>query len=120
MPVEVLVAANACTDDTMSHMQVYQSQQAAHNWLPLRVIEIPAPGKSHALNQAIPEIDTELTAFVDDEHRVDENYFVSIEQAAQTWPDAGFYCGRFLPDWVGTEPAWMHDEVPYRIYPLPN
>lgn len=119
MPVQILVAANACTDDTMAHMRAYQTQQASNSWLPLRMIEVPTPGKSHALNRAISEIETELTAFVDDDHRVDVNYLVAIEHAAQSWPDAGLYCGRILPDWDGTEPDWVHDEGPYRIYPLP-
>lgn len=119
MPVQILVAANACTDDTVARMQAYQARQGKEDWLPLRLIEVPTPGKSHALNRAIPEIDTELTAFVDDDHRVDENYLAAIEQATLTWPDAGLYCGRILPDWDGSEPAWVHDEGPYRIYPLP-
>ena len=119
IPVQILVAANACTDDTVVRMRSYQSQQVDRGWLPLSLIEVPTPGKSHALNRAIPEIDTELTAFVDDDHRVDEHYLVAIEQGALTWPDSGLYCGRILPDWDGTEPAWVHDEGPYRIYPLP-
>lgn len=119
MPVQILVAANACTDDTVVRMQAYQAQQETKVWLPLRLIAVPAPGKSHALNRAIPEIYTELTAFVDDDHRVDENYLIAIEQAATTWPDAGLYCGRILPDWDGSEPEWVHDNGPYRIYPLP-
>ena len=119
MPVKILVAANACTDETVVRMQAYQASQNEQGWLPLRLIEVPAPGKSHALNRAIPEIDTELTAFVDDDHRVDENYLVAIEQATTTWPDAGLYCGRILPDWDGSEPEWVHDTGPYRIYPLP-
>ncbi len=119
MAVEILVAANACTDDTATRMRTYQAEQAEAGWLPLRLIEVPTPGKSHALNRAIPEIDSELTAFVDDDHRVDENYLVAIEQAVHAWPDAGLYCGRILPDWDGTEPGWVHDEGPYRIYPLP-
>jgi len=119
IPVHILVAANACTDDTAARMLAYQSQPADKGWLPLRLIEVPTPGKSHALNRAIPEIDTELTAFVDDDHRVDESYLVAIAHAAQNWPDAGLYCGRILPDWKGTEPAWVHDEGPYRVYPLP-
>lgn len=117
--VQILVAANACTDDTVGRMQVYETHQANNGWLPLRLIEVPIPGKSHALNRAISEIDTELVAFVDDDHRVDVNYLVAIEKAAQIWPDAGLYCGRILPDWDGTEPAWVHEEGPYRIYPLP-
>jgi arylsulfatase A-like enzyme/glycosyltransferase involved in cell wall biosynthesis len=119
LPVRILVAANACTDDTVAQMTDYQARQDDQGWLPMRLIEVPDPGKSHALNRAIPEIDSELVAFVDDDHRVDENYLVAIEQAARTWPDAGLYCGRILPDWDGSEPAWVHDEGPYRIYPLP-
>ncbi|MDP2266415.1 MAG: glycosyltransferase, partial [Thiobacillus sp.] len=119
LSVEILVAANACTDDTIVRMQAYQTQQSANQWLPLSVIVVPAPGKSHALNEAIPQIKTGLIAFVDDDHRVDENYLVAIEQAAATWPDAGLYCGRILPDWDGSEPEWVHEEGPYRIYPLP-
>ncbi|MEQ1592397.1 MAG: sulfatase-like hydrolase/transferase [Thiobacillaceae bacterium] len=119
MPVEILVAANACNDATVSRMRAYQALQNAQGWLPLRLIEVPTPGKSYALNLAIPDIDSELTAFVDDDHRVDGNYLVAIEQASRTWPDAGLLCGRILPDWDGTEPDWVHDEGPYRIYPLP-
>ena len=114
---EILAAANACTDETHALLEAYA--QDPGDRLPLRWIAEPAPGKSHALNRAIPEIRTPLTAFVDDDHRVDENYLVAIEDAANRWPDAGLYCGRILPDWDGTEQAWVHDEGPYRIYPLP-
>jgi arylsulfatase A-like enzyme/glycosyltransferase involved in cell wall biosynthesis len=119
MPVRILVAANACSDDTVAQLQAYQAQQTARNWLPLRVIEVPTPGKSHALNEAIPQIGTELTAFVDDDHRVDDNFLTAIERAVATWPKAGLICGRILPDWDGSEPPWVHDEGAYRIYPLP-
>jgi glycosyltransferase involved in cell wall biosynthesis len=119
MSVQILVAANACTDETVERMRAYQALQAERSWISLQVIEVPTPGKSHALNRAIPEIDTDLTAFVDDDHRVDENYLVAIEEADHAWPDAGLYCGRILPDWEGNEPKWVHDEGPYRIYPLP-
>ena len=119
MPVQILVVANACSDDTLTRMLGYQAQQANRDWLPLNVVVVPTPGKSHALNCVLPQITTELTAFVDDDHRVDENYLVTVEQSARTWPDAGLYCGRILPDWDGLEPAWVHDDGPYRIYPLP-
>ena len=119
MPVQILVAANACSDGTVSYLKSYQLQKLENNWIPLRFLEAPTPGKSYAINQALPVIDTVLTAFVDDDHRVDENYLIAIEQAALTWPKAGLYCGRILPDWDGTEPAWVHDEGRYRIFPLP-
>lgn len=121
IPVQILVASNACTDNTLQALLEYQNAQGTGNgdWLPLRFIEVPTPGKSHALNEAIPRTDTDLIAFVDDDHRVDENYLVAIEQATQTWPEASLYCGRILPDWDGSEPDWVHDDGPYRIYPLP-
>jgi GT2 family glycosyltransferase len=62
---------------------------------------------------------SELTAFVDDDHRVDPGYFENVCRAAIDYPDADILCGRILPDWDGSEPAWVHDEGPYRIYPLP-
>ena len=119
IPVHILVAANACSDDTVERMRTYQAQQFENGWLPLRLVEDPTPGKSHALNQAIPLIDAELVALVDDDHRVDNHYLTAIEHAVNIWPDAGLYCGRILPDWDGSEPAWVHDQGPYRVYPLP-
>ena len=35
MPVHILVAANACSDDTVAQMQAYQACQAIGNDLPL-------------------------------------------------------------------------------------
>ena len=115
--VEILVVANACTDGTHAMLDAYVRDRGDR--LPLRWIAEPTPGKSNALNRAIPEIATKLTAFVDDDHRVDENYLVAIEEANERWPDAALYCGRIRPDWDGTEQNWVHDEGPYRIYPLP-
>jgi GT2 family glycosyltransferase len=77
------------------------------------------PGKSHALNTALPLAMAPLIAFVDDDHRVDKGYLEAVWRAAQEQPDADFFCGRILPDWDGSEPAWVHDEGRYRIYPLP-
>ena len=97
MPVQILVAANACTDETVERMRTYQALQAERGWISLQVIEVPTPGKSHALNRAIPQIDTELAAFVDDDHRVDENYLVAIEEAADAWPDVGLFLRAYTP-----------------------
>ena len=114
---EILAVANACTDNTHALLDAYAKNPGDR--LPLRWIAEPTPASPTRCNRAIPEIGTRLTAFVDDDHRVDENYLVAIEAAANKWPDAGLYCGRILPDWDGTEQEWVHDEGPYRIYPLP-
>ena len=129
-PVKILVVANACTDGTVDMLRIYQGATveaetprsdggATRTPLPMTWLEEIQPGKSHALNTAIAHIDTELTAFVDDDHRVDVQYLTAIIDAAQRWPTFGLVCGRILPDWDGTEPAWVHDDGPYRVYPLP-
>ncbi|MDP2832091.1 MAG: glycosyltransferase [Pseudomonadota bacterium] len=115
--VEILVIANACSDTT--HAFLDESLRAPNGRLPLRWHAEPAPGKSHALNLAIALIESDLVAFVDDDHRVDTAYLKAVCQAADTYPEADLFCGRILPDWDGTEPAWVHDSGPYRIYPLP-
>lgn len=117
--VELLVVANACTDGTAGLLAAYQSAGDGARRLPLRWTEEPTPGKSHALNRAISMIADGLVCFVDDDHRLDRGYFVSVVAAARRHPQATMFCGRIVPDWDGREPGWVHDTGPYRIYPLP-
>jgi glycosyltransferase involved in cell wall biosynthesis len=123
--VEILVVANACSDRTHGALQNYLETAAAPavpplgGPLPLQWLAEPTPGKSHALNRAIPLLKSELVAFVDDDHRVDTAYLANICKASGAYPDADILCGRIIPDWDGTEPSWVHDNGPYRIYPLP-
>jgi arylsulfatase A-like enzyme/GT2 family glycosyltransferase len=115
--VELLVVANACTDDTHTYLEDYARDLAGR--LALRWVAEPTPGKSNALNRAYRELLGALVAFVDDDHRVDVGYLEGVAAAARAHPGTGLFCGRILPDWDGSEPDWVHDEGPYRIYPLP-
>jgi GT2 family glycosyltransferase len=123
--VEVLVVANACTDRTHDHLARYVAMGAAAAGarqvppLTLKWVAEPIAGKSHALNRAIPLLTSEFVAFVDDDHRVDAGYLENVCKAATTNPGVDIFCGRIIPDWDGSEPAWVHDNGPYRIYPLP-
>jgi len=116
--INIHVVANACNDNTLDSLDAFNSQNKAHG-LPLSWSEQPIAGKSLALNDAIPHMKSDLLAFVDDDHRVDSGYLVSICDAAENYPDAGLFCGRILPDWDGSEPAWVHSTGPYQIRPLP-
>lgn len=116
--ISLLVAANACTDETVNYLKQYQHTGNRFQ-LPLTWIEESKPGKSNALNSAIPRLDTVAVAMVDDDHRVDSNYFIAIDKALTNYPDADFFCGKIIPDWNGSEPQWVHDQGKYRIYPLP-
>lgn len=117
--VDVLVVANACQDHTHKMLEERCRETAARGRLPISWLAESEPGKSNALNTALPRIDSDIVAFVDDDHRVDTGYFEAICRAADAYPEAELFCGRILPDWDGTEPAWVHDNGPYRIYPLP-
>ncbi len=117
--VNLFVVANACNDNTDEMLNRYLQRVNKDHLLPLRWIEEPHPGKSCALNTALPQTRAAVIAFVDDDHRVDHGYLKAICQAVHRYPDADLFCGRILPDWDGSEPDWVHDEGPYRIYPLP-
>ncbi len=117
--IDILVAANACNDDTHALLDRYQEASAIRAWLPLTWFPEPVPGKSNALNKAMPRVRADIVAFVDDDHRVDVDFLSAICQASEHHPEVDLFCGRIVPDWDGGEPAWVHDSGPYRIYPLP-
>lgn len=124
--VDIMVAANACSDRTHSLLDRYVTavrsgtRSGPHGTrLPLRWVAEPRIGKSFALNAAIPLLTSDIVAFVDDDHRVDIDYLKAVAKAVVDYPDADILCGRILPDWDGSEPGWVHDDGPYRIYPLP-
>ncbi|MEJ2644248.1 MAG: glycosyltransferase family 2 protein [Gammaproteobacteria bacterium] len=117
--VGVLVVLNACTDDSDQMLVAHAGEKHPEQRLPLRWIEEPRRGKSFALNTAIEACSAPIMAFVDDDHRVDDGYIVGIHRAVQDYPDSDIYCGRILPDWDGREPAWLHADNEYAVYPLP-
>lgn len=117
--VGILIAANACTDGTHQLLDAYIDQAAAKGWLSLEWFAEPVAGKSFALNSAIPRITSDLTALIDDDHRVHKDFLVNICSTADTQTDASLFCGRILPDWDGTEPGWVHADGDFKIYPPP-
>lgn len=117
--IAILVIANACSDDTRERLQEYQRQQHNKHLLPVEFTEEPKTGKSHALNKALTFIPDGWIGFIDDDHRVDENYFKSVTDAIVNYPDASLFCGKIIPDWTGHEPAWVHEKGKYKITPFP-
>jgi len=113
--LKVLVIANACNDDTVKTLSNYSLGNIG-----LQVAEEPKPGKSNALNYAIKLIDKNIfTCFIDDDHRIDDDYFVSIVENINRYPETKIFCGRIIPDWTGNEPPWVLDYGEYKIHPLP-
>lgn len=120
LKVNILIVANACSDGTVEFLSVFVEEIKSLTGYSLRWVEVPRPGKVFALNHAIGLLKPGMiVAFVDDDHRVDANYLVSIEKAIIGHPEITMFCGRILPDWDGCEPAWAHEEGEFAIYPLP-
>lgn len=111
---DVLVVANACSDNTESLLTDYAQQWPVLSW-----VREPIPGKSHALNHAIKVFKTPVAVFIDDDQRAARDFPIMVQAALDSFPDVGILCGRLLPDWDGSEPDWLHDQGPYRIYPPP-
>lgn len=119
--VEVLVVANACSDDTHAYLEQEAARTAADpQAIPLQWFAETKAGKAFALNSAIPRIrESDLVAFVDDDQRVDVGYLIAATEAATRWPDFSLFCGSIVPDWDGSEPRWVHVEGRYAIRPRP-
>jgi glycosyltransferase involved in cell wall biosynthesis len=117
--VDVLVIANACSDDTKSVVAKWSGQAQKSVDYRVRFSEEPQKGKSHALNKALSLLDGEAAVFIDDDHRVDAGFLVSIARDLREYPRVSLFCGRILPDWDGREPRWVHDDGHYRLYPPP-
>jgi GT2 family glycosyltransferase len=116
---EVVVVANGCNDATIPMLEQYVARQPESGNLPLRCFEEPRLGKSHALNHAIGLNLAPLIAFIDDDQTVSPGFLVAALAAASGFPEADFFCGKILPDWTGSEPAWVLDEGPFRVFPTP-
>lgn len=100
-------------------LDAYIAETETAGLIPLRWFGEPKPGKSNALNSAIPRMAGDYTVFIDDDHRVDSGFLTAISRAIEAYPEADLFCGKILPDWDGSEPEWVHEQGEYRIYPLP-
>ena len=108
--IDLLIIANACSDGTHSFLKAYKQRFNSDKHLSMQWEVEPVPGKSHALNRGISLMNSDAVAFVDDDHRVSPHYLQAVCRAFDQHPEADLFCGRILPDWDGTEPAWVHDE----------
>jgi glycosyltransferase involved in cell wall biosynthesis len=116
--VEVLVIANACRDETPQALAEAEMPLTDAGFC-LRWSEEPKRGKSLALNRALTLLDSDAAVFIVADLRVDASFLVTIARALRRHPEVNVLCGRILPDWDGSEPQWVHDEGPYRLYPPP-
>jgi glycosyltransferase involved in cell wall biosynthesis len=89
----LLLVLNACTDDSRQVAESFRST------LPLTILNVSEPGKSHALNEAVPLYQSDLVAFTDDDVVVDKNWLSTLIVAAHAHPDYGIFTGKIVGRW---------------------
>lgn len=82
-PVEVLLAANACTDDTAGVAASYRPAFEARGWS-LNILDVPEPGKVNALNAADSVATGSALIFLDADVRLDAEILGQLRQVLET------------------------------------
>ncbi len=103
---ELLVVANACTDDTSAVAARHAAQ------LPIRLLLEPRPGKSNALNRAVGEARGAWLVWTDDDVRVDPDWLAAYHAAFLGRPGASFLGGPIRVQLVGDPPGWLQRALP--------
>ena len=101
--VELLVIANACTDQTAEVCQA----AAGTIPFPMRCVVEPQAGASHARNRALAEAGGEILAFLDDDIWVEPQWLAGLLDVFNQYP-ADLVGGKVTLWWKAVEkPAWM-------------
>ena len=77
VPVEVIVAANGCTDDTVARARAYTPRFAERGWR-FRVLDIAQGGKVGALNHADTAAQAAARAYLDADVLVDADLLAQV------------------------------------------
>jgi len=105
IPVELLIIANACTDNTKAVVDDIAPT------LPFstRCIEEPEPGLNHARNRGLREATGNILAFLDDDVSVDATWLLGLLDVFQHYP-ADIVAGKVTLSWSDTpRPDWLDD-----------
>lgn len=103
---EVLVVANACTDDTAEVVQ------AAATHVPLRLVEEPRLGLSHARNTAALAAAGDCIIWIDDDVLVGPGWLEAYCRAIVEHADAAFFGGPIRPWFPAPPPRWFELALP--------
>lgn len=99
----VVVVDNRCTDETPETVRRFEGE------LPVRRVEEPRPGLSHARNRAVEAARGDYILWTDDDVRVSRDWIAAYVDAFERWPDAGFFGGPIRPLFNGERPEWLVD-----------
>ena len=113
-PIEVMVVANHCSDDTSARVRTF-TERLRRGDLRVCLIEEARAGKSYALNRALTETRAGVLCFIDDDQTVHPGFLAALVDGLNQHPDDTLFCGRIWPAWDGSEPRWVHAKAPYRV-----
>ena len=111
---EVIVVDNGSTDGTAALL----AGARARGRIDLRVTSVADPGKSVALNAAMPDARGDVLAFTDDDVVPEPEWLGAIGRAFEA-PDVDFVAGRILPLWEAPPPAWLSPAL-YGVIAVPD
>ena len=114
MSFEVIVADNGSTDRTGELLEEFRSRDR----LDLRVLHVPDPGKSGALNMAVARARGDLLVLTDDDV-VPEPAWLEAFDSTFAAADVDFAAGRIFPAWEVPPPAWLSPEL-YGVLAVPD
>jgi glucosyl-dolichyl phosphate glucuronosyltransferase len=86
--------------------------RASMGRLPLRLVEEPQIGASHARNRGVAEAKGGYIIWTDDDVLYDRNFLHAYESAFAARPDASIFGGTILPLLQGSPPAWLEAALP--------
>lgn len=98
---ELIIVDNGSTDETARVVSRYKGQ------LPVRRVEEPLPGLSHARNRGVREARGRYICWTDDDVLVDPRWLAAYVEAFARHPEAAIFGGRILPEIDPPTPYWF-------------
>lgn len=99
--MEILLIDNNSSDRTREIVEDFSKV------IPLRYFFESAQGLSQARNRGLREFRGRYLLFTDDDVRLAANWVKCFEAATRANPDAEYFGGRILPDWLNNKPDWI-------------
>jgi hypothetical protein len=104
---ELIVVDNGSRDATAATIARFAGV------LPIRALDEPRVGKSHAMNTAVREARGDSLLWLDDDVLVDAQWMCAYRDALLRHPETTFFGGPIIPLFEGPRPPWLDGALPH-------
>ena len=104
-PWKIVIADNGSSDATAEVVRSFAAD------LPLEYVFEPQPGKTKALNAALPAVTGELAILTDDDVLPRADWLQRYRRAASEHPACSVFAGPIVPGWPADPPPWIEQNV---------